>query len=184
LPRPFLIIATQNLIETHGTFSLPISQLDRFMVSMTLGLPTPEEELEILVRWERGQRQVRPVLTPAEVIEMQQAVLRVQVAQPVKQYLANLAAASRKRSSIYVGVSPRGVTALLRACQAWAAFAGRTFVLPEDVHELAPYVWGHRVLIVSGEDVRSGREAVVQLLNEVAVPVGPGRPLFKENRIR
>lgn len=176
LPRPFLIIATQNLIETYGTFPLPISQLDRFMVSMTLGLPTPEEELEILDRWERGQRRVEPVLTPSEVVEMQQAILRVEVAPPVKQYLVNLAAASRERGNIYLGVSPRGVAALLRACQAWAAFAGRTFVLPEDVQELAPYAWGHRVLAMSGEEMGSGRDAVVQLIKEVAVPVGPGRP--------
>lgn len=171
LPRPFLVIATQNMIESHGIFPLPNSQLDRFMVSMTLGLPTPEQEMEILVRWEGGLPPVAPVLTAAQVVEMQDVVLKVEVALSVKQYIVNLAAASRQSEDIAVGASPRGSAVLLRVCQGWAAFAGRSFVVPEDVQELAPYVWGHRVLVGPDAPTPSGRESISRLLESVPVPL-------------
>jgi len=171
LPRPFVVIATQNLIESSGTYPLPNSQLDRFMVSMTLGLPTPEQELEILRRAEHGLAEVHPVFTTEQVAELQGEVLSVAAAAPVQRYIVNLAAASRACDYLSVGVSPRGSAALLRACQAWAAFAGRCFVVPEDVQELAPYVWGHRVMFRDEQGVASGREAVVRLLKTVPVPV-------------
>ena len=130
LPRPFNVIATQNLIESYGTFPLPNSQLDRFMVSMTLGLPTPQQEMEILRRSEQGvgTEGLAPVLSTEEVVEMQETVLSVAVAPPVQQYIVNLATASRNSDALAVGVSPRASTALMRACQAWAAFAGRSFL--------------------------------------------------------
>lgn len=171
LPRPFLILATQNRIERHGTFPLPNSQLDRFMISMSLGLPTPEQEMEILNRSEHGLPEVTPLLTPTDVVEMQDTVLGVELAPPVKQYIVNLAAASRQRSDITVGVSPRGSAALLWACQGWAAFAGRSFVVPEDVQDLAPNVWGHRIVLDRDQEVGTGREAIVRLLETVAVPL-------------
>jgi MoxR-like ATPase len=171
LPRPFVVIATQNLIESSGTFPLPNSQLDRFMVSMTLGLPTPEQELEILRRSEHGLPQVAPVFTPAQVVALQDLVLQVVAAAPVQRYIVNLAAASRACDYLTVGVSPRGSAALLRACQGWAAFAGRSFVVPEDVQELAPCVWGHRVLLRPESGVPTGREAIAKLLQSVPVPV-------------
>jgi MoxR-like ATPase len=171
LPRPFIVIATQNMIESYGTFPLPNSQLDRFMVSMNLGLPTPEQEMEILLRAERGLPQVSPLLTTAQVAQMQEVVLAVKVALPVRQYIVNLAAASRQCGYLASGVSPRGSAALLRACQGWAAFQGRSFVVPEDVQELAPHVWGQRVLVGPDEGVQSGREAVSRLLKSVPVPL-------------
>lgn len=171
LPRPFLILATQNLIERHGIFPLPNSQLDRFMISMSLGLPTPEQEMEILNRSEHGLPEVTPLLTPMDVVEMQDIVLRVELATPVKQYIVNLAAASRQRSGISVGVSPRGSAALLWACQGWAASAGRSFVVPEDVQDLAPNVWGHRIVLDRDQEVGTGREAIVRLLETVSVPL-------------
>ena len=171
LPRPFLIIATQNLIETYGTFPLPNSQLDRFMISMTLGLPTPEQEIQILRRSELGIVGVDPLLSVTEVREMQDTVAKVKLAPSVRQYIVNLAAASRQGGDISVGVSPRGSTVLLRASQAWAAFDGRTFVVPEDVQELAPYVWAHRILVGMEHDMLSGQEAVSRILHTVPVPL-------------
>lgn len=138
LSRPFMIVATQNLIETYGTFPLPNSQLDRFLISMTLGLPKPDQELEILSRSGQVHSQVTPVLSRASVVEMQESVARVESAPSVREYIVNLAAASRADAGVSVGVSPRGSAALLRACQAWAAFAGRSYIVPEDVQELAP----------------------------------------------
>jgi MoxR-like ATPase len=171
LPRPFIVIATQNMIESYGTFPLPNSQLDRFMVSMTLGLPTPEQEMEILQRAEHGLPKVNPLLTPAEVVQMQEVVMGVKVATSVRQYIVNLAGASRQCGYLAVGVSPRGSASLLRACQGWAAFQGRSFVIPEDVQELAPHVWGQRVLVNPEEGTPSGREAIGRLLKSVPVPL-------------
>ena len=171
LPRPFLIIATQNLIETYGTFPLPNSQLDRFMISMELGLPTPEQEMEILRRSEEGTRQVRPLLSQADVVEMQDTVSKVQLAGPDREYIVNLAAATRQSGDISVGVSPRGSTVLQKACQAWAAFDGRSFVVPEDVQDLAPYIWAHRIEVDMDQDTASGRRAITDLLRSVPVPL-------------
>ena len=171
LPKPFFILATQNQIEKHGTFPLPISQLDRFMISMSLGLPSTEQEMEILHRSEHGMPEVTPRLTPADIVEMQDITRKVKVASPVKQYIVNLAAASRQRSDISVGVSPRGSATLLSACQSWATFDGRPFVVPEDVQELAPYIWGHRIVVGRDDGVTSGREAIGNLLESVAVPL-------------
>ena len=173
LPRPFNVIATQNLIESYGTFPLPNSQLDRFMVSMTLGLPAPEQEMEILRRAEQGvsTEGLAPVLSTEEVVEMQDTVLSVAVAPPVQQYIVNLATASRNSDALAVGVSPRASTALMRACQAWAAFAGRSFLVPEDVQKLAPHVWGHRVLAGPDQGAGAGRAAIAELLDAVPVPL-------------
>lgn len=171
LPKPFFTIATQNLVETHGIFPLPNSQLDRFLISMALGLPSPDEEMEILSRWEEDQPQLSPVLTTQEVVEMQATVRRVAVTQPLKQYIVNLAAASRDQADFTQGISPRGSTAMLRASQAWAAFAGRDFVVPEDVQELAPHVWGHRILVRAEPAPGLGRRAIAQLLRLVPVPL-------------
>ena len=171
LPRPFLIIATQNLAESHGTFPLPNSQLDRFMVSMSIGLPTPEQEIEILYRSEHGIPKVQPVITAEQVVQMQERVMSVEVSEGVKQYLVNLAAASRDAEEIAVGVSPRGTAALVRACQAWSAFNGRDFVVPEDIQELAPNVWGHRVLVRNEAGATTGSDAVNRVLESVPVPI-------------
>ena len=102
---------------------------------------------------------------------MQHTVLSVAVAPPVQQYIVNLAAASRNNGDLAVGVSPRASTALMRACQAWAAFAGRGFVVPEDVQKLAPTVWGHRVLARPDQVAIAGREAIAKLLDAVPVPL-------------
>lgn len=171
LPRPFMIIATQNLIESYGTFPLPNSQLDRFMISMTLGLPRPEQELEILSRSGQEYAQLSPILSKAAVVEMQESVAKVESAPSVREYIVNLAGASRADDMVSVGVSPRGSAALLRACQAWAAFAGRSYIVPEDVQDLAPYVWSHRVMIGSDQDIETGREAISRILEQVRVPL-------------
>ncbi len=170
LPQPFLIVATQNMIETHGTYPLPNSQLDRFMVSMSLGLPSLEQEVEILDRSEHGVAVVRPVATAEEIVAMQRTALSVEVSRPIKEYVVNLAAATREDDDIVVGVSPRGSASLVRACQAWAAISGRDFTVPEDVQELAPHVWGHRIITRPEAEFSSGSKAVSRVLQSVTVP--------------
>ena len=170
LPRPFMVIATQNTIESYGTFPLPNSQLDRFMISMNIGLPSPEQELEILRRSEHGTPEIGPVLSIDDVVEAQEAVRRVQVAEPVKQYIVNIVTATREHPAVAAGVSPRGAVALLRASQGWAAFEGRQFVIPEDVKEVAPMVLSHRLLVDGGSGAVAG-EIVGELLDSVSVPL-------------
>ena len=170
LPRPFLIVATQNLVESHGTYPLPNSQLDRFMISMSLGLPSPDQEVEILERSEHGTLTVDPVATAAEIVEMQNTALAVEVSRPIKEYIANLAAATRDNDEIVVGVSPRGSAALVRAIQAWAAISGRDFTVPEDVQELAPFVWGHRLITRPEVETSNGTQLISRVLQSVGVP--------------
>ena len=170
LPQPFLIVATQNMIESHGTYPLPNSQLDRFMVSMSLGLPSLEQEVEILDRSEHGVATVGAVATAEEIVAMQRTALSVEVSRPIKEYVVHLAAATRQNDDIVVGVSPRGSAALVRACQAWAAISGRDFTVPEDVQELAPYVWGHRLITRPEAEFSSGSKAVSRVLRSVTVP--------------
>ena len=171
LPRPFLIVATQNLVENHGTYPLPNSQLDRFMISMSLGIPNLEQEVEILDRSERGNAPVGPVATADEVVEMQQTALNVEVSRPVKEYVVNLAAATRRNDNIIAGVNPRASASLVRACQAWAAIAGRDFTIPEDIQELAPNVWGHRIITRPEADYTDGAAAIAEALQSVPVPL-------------
>ncbi len=170
LPRPFMVIATQNTVESYGTFPLPNSQLDRFLVSMNMGLPTPDQEMEILSRSEHGIVEATPVLSADDVVGMQELVKEVQAAVPLKQYIVNLLGATREHPALAVGVSPRGGVALLRAAQGWAAFEGRDFVVPEDVKEVAPLVLGHRVLVDGGAGMPAG-DAILEILDSVAVPV-------------
>ena len=170
LPRPFMVIATQNLVESHGTFPLPNSQLDRFLISLNIGLPTREQELEILSRSERGLPDVAQVLEAGEVVQMQRVVQQVQVGLPVKQYIVNLVAATREHPAIAVGASPRGAVSLLRAAQGWAAFCSRDYVVPEDVKEVAPSLLGHRILMDAGAGL-AAKESIAELLDTVPVPL-------------
>ena len=170
LPEPFMVIATQNSVESYGTFPLPNSQLDRFMVSMEVGLPTPEQEAEILSRSEHGLEEASPVLSTDDVLEMQRMVRQVLVAMPVKQYIANVVASTREHPAVAVGVSPRGSVSLLRAAQGWAAFGGRSYVIPEDVKEVAPLVLSHRIVTDTGAGLQP-KDAVAEVLNSVSVPL-------------
>ncbi|MBI4219967.1 MAG: MoxR family ATPase [Chloroflexi bacterium] len=169
LPSPFMVIATQNLAESHGTFPLPDSQLDRFLVSMRMGLPARDAEVEILGRSQMGMPSARPVVTGARVCEMQATVRRIEVALPLKQYIVDLVAATRVAPGVAHGVSPRGGAALQRAAQTWAAMDGRSYVAPEDVKSVAPHVMAHRLILSPGHD-RSQSQIVSEVLARIPVP--------------
>ena len=170
LPRPFLVIATQNIAETHGTFPLPNSQLDRFAISTGLGFPDRAQEMDILDRSEKGLADVDTVLTTEEVLDMQATVRTVRVALPVKEYILNVLEGSRQHPAISLGASPRGGTFLQRAAQAWAAFSGRSFLIPEDVKGVSVQVLAHRVIPRSGEQM-TAVDAIREVLGQVPVPV-------------
>ncbi|MBK9141896.1 MAG: MoxR family ATPase [Candidatus Melainabacteria bacterium] len=172
LPELFFVIATENPIEYHGTFPLPEAQLDRFMISLSLGYPKPHQEVEILDKTlEEGSFEVDAVLTEEEVLEARQAVRQVFVDPSIKNYIVSIVNATRKHPSIVLGVSPRGSQLLMRAAQAAAFVDGRDFVKPDDVKLLAPYVLGHRVIPKVRESRVSHAELIERVLEEVPVPV-------------
>jgi MoxR-like ATPase len=175
LPRPFLVVATQNPIELEGTFPLPEAQVDRFLLQLSLGYPTEEEENDIVLRYERHEplEQLGPVMSAEQLFEMQAQVRTTRVEASVREYLVKVVRATREHPSVDLGVSPRGTLALYRTCQALAAVRGRSFVLPDDVKHMAPYVLTHRIHISPQVRLRgrTPQEVVAQIAAEVAVPV-------------
>lgn len=175
LPRPFLVIATQNPIELEGTFPLPEAQLDRFLMQVQLGYPTEEEEEQILLRYEREEplTDLQPVVTGEEVQALQQRAREVHVSVDVRHYIVKVARATREHASVDLGVSPRGTLALYRASQALAALRGRDYVIPSDVQRLCPALLTHRVHISPQVRLRGRTPAQVvqEIIDAVPVPV-------------
>ncbi|MBS1245645.1 MAG: uncharacterized protein H6R36_300 [Chloroflexi bacterium] len=175
LPRPFLVLATQNPIELEGTFPLPEAQIDRFFIKLPIGYPTVDEENSILLRFERTDPLVglSPVVSTEELLAMQKQVREVRVEASVREYVVAIARATREHAEVALGASPRGTMALYHAAQAWAAIRGRAFVVPDDVKRLAPYVLTHRILIQPQVRLRGRKpeEVVVEIVDTVPVPV-------------
>ena len=175
LPEPFLVIATQNPVEMEGTFPLPEAQLDRFMVRVRLGYPTPEDEDAILRRFEHtiANPSVEPVTEAGELRQMQELVTTVRVDPSVRSYIVAVVQATREHTGLSLGASPRASLALYRCCQANAALDGRDFVSPDDVKSLASPVLAHRMLITSNSRLR-GRTAdhvIEEILGTAPVPI-------------
>ncbi|ASJ01952.1 magnesium chelatase [Thermococcus profundus] len=176
LPKPFVVIATQNPIEQEGTYPLPEAQLDRFLVRLRVGYPSKDEEIEILRRrMERKKEEVdiTPVTTPEEVVEMQRAIEDVYVSDAILEYITDIVTATREdKKDIEVGASPRGSLALLKLSRAYAALDGRDYVIPDDVKAVAIPALSHR-LILKRElwYTRVSQEAIMKkLLERVPVP--------------
>ena len=150
LPRPFAVLATQNPIEYEGTFPLPEAQLDRFMIRLSVGYPTNDEEIEILRR--RAARHddevdLTPITNAKEILEMRAAVETVIIDDELHAYIVNLVTKTRTHPNVYVGASPRGSLALLKLSRAWAAIQGRDFVIPDDVKRFAIPALAHRMIL-------------------------------------
>lgn len=173
LEMPFLVIATQNPVETQGTFPLPEAQLDRFLVKLSMGYPQGDEALQMMERFIRQSplEALSPVASLGEIRDAQALFSQCQVSQPVMQYIAALCQATRSDEQVQLGVSPRGMLALLRAAQAHAAIHGRDFATPDDVKALAVPVLSHRV-ILRGLYGRSGEgeKFIRELLEKVPAP--------------
>lgn len=175
LPRPFLVMATQNPIELEGTFPLPEAQLDRFLMKVALGYPDEGSENDMLLRFERSDplETLTGVVTPEEILAMQTDVRTVRVEASVREYVTKVCRGTRAHEDILLGASPRATLALYRASQAHAAINGREFVIPDDVKAIAPYVLTHR-LVVNPQTRLRGREPediVRDVINSVPVPV-------------
>lgn len=171
LPELFFVIATQNPIEHHGTFPLPEAQLDRFMVSMSLGYPNRNDEAEIIKKTLlKDAFTVSQVLSVQEVLNMREALRSVFVHEALVNYIVDIVTTSREHPSIVLGVSPRGAQLLVRASQALAFIEGRDFVTPEDVKELAPHVFGHRIVPKLKSNKVCHADLVRKVLEVVKVP--------------
>lgn len=173
LAQPFFVIATQNPIETSGTFPLPEAQLDRFLMQLSMGTPSKEEELALLERFLAGQplETLSPVCTTEELIGLQQAYPSVYVHPSLLSYIADLVQASRSHNQVVTGVSPRGTLALLKAVQAYAMIQNRDYVIPEDIKTVAVPVMAHRLVINRGYgSLSSGRQIIESLLETVPLP--------------
>ena len=174
LPKPFLVLATQNPVEFHGTYPLPEAQLDRFSVKLSMGYPTRQDEASIL----EGQRRKHPLedlqeaIQLTELLEVQKAVREVRVEPPVLEYLLSLIEATRGDSRLRLGSSPRGSLAYYRVCQSWAFCQGRDYVTPDDLQRMAEPVLAHR-LVLDTKTKYSGiskEQIIAEVLKKVAVP--------------
>lgn len=173
LEEPFFVIATQNPVETTGTFPLPEAQLDRFLMKLSMGLPSEEEEMAILERFEQNQplKNLECVCTREELLKAREEYKEVYVHPDLKGYLVALAQATRKAGDVIAGVSPRGTLALFNSVKAYAYVKGRSYVIPEDVKAVAVPVLAHRMVMTAGfgtED--AGKSAIERILLEVPVP--------------
>ncbi|HJO82357.1 MAG: MoxR family ATPase [SAR202 cluster bacterium] len=175
LKEPFLVMATQNPVEMEGTFPLPEAQLDRFMVRIQLGYPTPEEESDILLRFKRDTvlASLDAVTSEESLREMQDAVTEIAVNDEIRMYIVAIAQATRSHDGLSLGVSPRAALSLYKTSQARAAMDGRDFVTPDDVKAMAETVLAHRMILTSNSRLRgrSTEQIVSDVVDSVPVPI-------------
>ena len=176
LPKPFMVLATQNPIEYEGTFQLPEAQLDRFLLRIRLGYPELEDEIQVLDRQQRQHpiEDLEQVVSLDELLIAQKAVKEIYVAPPLKRYIVELSRSTRQHGEVYLGASPRGSLALFRTGQARAAINGRDFVLPDDVKALVPSALSHRVILGPAARLRdlNAEQILEEILDGVPVPGG------------
>jgi MoxR-like ATPase len=175
LPRPFMVMATQNPIELEGTFPLPEAQLDRFLMNVKMGYPSEEDDRIILGRFRNSDPldDLTPVMSADELLEMQQACRGILVNTDVEDYIIRLIRATREPETVQLGASPRAMLAIYRASQALAAVRGRSFVIPDDIKYLAPPVLGHRIISRMESHLRgqTAGQTLQDIINSVFVPV-------------
>ncbi|HZQ98018.1 MAG TPA: MoxR family ATPase [Chloroflexota bacterium] len=180
LPRPFLVLATQNPIELEGTFPLPEAQLDRFLLRLRLGYPSVDEEKAIVRRFREASPldELAPVLAADDLLDLQRRCRRVHVAEPVEDFLLAIVRGSREHGALELGASPRATLALYHTAQALAAVRGRAFVIPDDVKALAPAVLTHRLIVRAQTRLRGKAldDVVAEIVGSVPVPVEAETP--------
>ncbi|MGA7729894.1 MAG: MoxR family ATPase, partial [Chloroflexia bacterium] len=174
LPKPFIVLATQNPIEYEGTFPLPEAQLDRFLIRITLGYPSRTEEIEVLNRQEQIHplSQLHQVVESNELIAAQQAIKSVHVDRLIKEYIVGIVSATRRHDDIYLGASPRGSLALQSSAQARSAIMGRDYVIPDDIKALAEPTLAHRLILNPAARIRNAdpRSVIAEILRNTPVP--------------
>ncbi len=174
LPQPFMVLATQNPVETYGTYHLPEAQMDRFLMKISVGYPEPSDEIDILLRNEQSvsPKALEEVITCEEILSLREKTKLIRCSDKLREYIISLVDATRGAEYIRLGVSPRGSIALYRASKAYAMICGRGYVIPDDVKFLAPYVLAHRIILTpkGKTSVGTPEGAVNKLLSEIPVP--------------
>ncbi|WP_223595148.1 AAA family ATPase [Neobacillus bataviensis] len=178
LPEPFMVIATQNPVESQqGTFALPVAQMDRFFIKIKIGYPVYEDEKRIM-HIHRGDKEIiaiEQVFSNEEIEELKDSIKNIHLSSEMEDYLLKIIRKTRENNSIELGVSPRGTLALMRASQGKALLNGRTFVTPEDVKQVAPFVLGHRIyLSIEGSLTKTPETIITEILDSTPVPVEAG----------
>lgn len=173
LPDPFMVLATQNPVETYGTFPLPEAELDRFFMRIKIGYPSREEEIEIINRNKKKDmlEDIDAIVNTDEVNYLKENFINVRASKEVMDYLLDIVDATRKSESILLGVSPRGSVALFKASQVYALFNGRDYIIPEDIKYLAPFILNHRIITIGASKSKDIYEAINNLLENIKVPV-------------
>lgn len=168
VPTPFFTIATQNPVEYQGTFPLPEAQMDRFALSLSLGYPDAQEELQMIQRLQSSAKiiEIEPCITPLEIQQLQKTCREIRVEPGLQDYILRLVRSTREDGEITLGASPRGTVAMVRSVQAYAYLQGRDYAIPDDVKLLAPYVLAHRIIPTSS---RQARSVVDRLLTQIPV---------------
>ena len=172
LNLPFMVLATQNPVESYGTFPLPEAQLDRFFMRIKLGYPTKEEEKTIITKnIDNPLDHIEPIINFNELNYLLQNVSKVSANEDVMDYLVEIVSATRNMKEIALGVSPRGSIALFKASQSYAAINGRDYILPEDIKYIAPYVLNHRIIAPSMDNIEDSIELINKIIENVKVPL-------------
>ncbi|MGI6189606.1 MAG: MoxR family ATPase [Clostridiales bacterium] len=175
VPEPFIVLATQNPVEYIGTFPLPEAQLDRFFIKVSIGYPIKRDEMFILSRFQTQNpiKDLQPVANARQVLEIQEEVKRIKVAEAIKEYIAEIAALTREHNDLTLGASPRGALALMRASQAFAMLDDRDYVIPDDVQKMVIPVLAHRLILKPEARLKemTVERVLKSILNTVYVPV-------------
>lgn len=183
LPQPFMVLATQNPVETYGTYHLPEAQMDRFIMKISVGYPEKFDELDIINRNENGisSKKLSEVISCEDIVRISESIKDVKCEAAIKDYIVDIVEATRKADFIKLPVSPRGSIALYRMVKAYSFVLGRSYVLPDDVKVLAPYVLAHRIILTpKGKSMVGNNEgAIASILEKVAVPVGEGKTAYR-----
>ena len=175
VPEPFIVLATQNPIEHIGTYPLPEAQLDRFFIKLSVGYPTGEEESRILDRFEKGDpfERLSAVASGEDIMQMKREALDIAAEQSLKDYIVSVIAATRTHPDVLLGASPRGTISLFRAAQGCAYLSGRSYILPDDIKRMAPFVLSHRLILKQDAKLRKlqAESVVADILSSIEVPV-------------
>lgn len=172
MEKPFMVLATQNPIEQLGTYQLPEAQIDRFMIKFSIGYPSFQDEVQVIMNGEKSKAEVKPCVTKDEVVELINDRHRVIVSPAMSNYIVSLITATRNHEDLKLGSSPRGSIALYELSRAYALYRGRNFVIPDDIRFLAPYVLGHRVSLThrAATEKKTGMSVVKEILKDIVVP--------------
>ncbi|MDR2610184.1 MAG: MoxR family ATPase [Clostridiales Family XIII bacterium] len=173
LPEPFMVLATENPLESFGTYPLPEAQIDRFLVKLSIGYPSFEQEVKVVELGDKGRQAIRPVVTAEDVIRLKEAAEEIHASPEVTKYTVELVGATRSHPDIRIGASPRGSLSLYRLAKSYALYKGRSYVIPDDIKYLAPFVLCHRVALTHEAKLAGKTPQMVmeQILGSVVVPV-------------